>query len=88
MALEFKTPACTGSASPEHTKCLQRLADAGWETLLSNSYDEICNEIRDYFRNVRVACRLCGPWVKPCNLQPHLLGHEAAPDEEKCEPAE
>jgi len=88
LALEFKTPACTGSASPEQTKCLQRLADAGWKTLLSNSYDEICNEIRDYFRNVRVACRLCGLWVKPCNLQPHLLGHEAAPDEEKCEPAE
>ena len=85
LALEFKTPANNGSTTPEQVKVLQRLSDAGFKTLVSNDYDEICNEIRDYFRQVSVRCRLCDRWVRRNNLQQHLLGHEAGLNEDEHE---
>ena len=81
LAIELKTPACTGHTSPEQKRFLEKLGDAGWKTVLSNNYDEVCNEIRDYFRGAKVMCRKCGAWLKNCNLQAHLLGHDAANEE-------
>ena len=75
LALEFKTPANTGRATPEQTRFMEELAKAGFRVLTSNSYDEICNEIRDYFRTTRTLCQECGKWVRTAALESHVLAH-------------
>jgi hypothetical protein len=72
LALELKTPACNGVTSPDQRAFLQKMAGAGYRTLLSNNYDEICNEIRDYFRNIRVMCQ-CGKWLRPDHVNRHSI---------------
>ena len=63
MALELKSPACTGEISLDQQKFLERLERAGYKALLSNDYDLIILEIREYFRDVRSFCTHCGRWV-------------------------
>ena len=75
LAFEFKTPACTGSVMPEQRRFLEELSKAGLRVLVSNSYDEICNEIRDYFRTSRVQCQECGKWVRTAALEAHAQAH-------------
>ena len=77
MALEFKTPANTGRVTPEQRRFLDELAKAGFRVLISNSYDEICNEIRDYFRSTRALCQECGKWVRATAWEGHALTHAA-----------
>ena len=77
LALEFKTPECTGVTSPDQKAFLQSLEDIGYKTLLSNNYDVICNEIRDYFRQIRVVCQ-CGKLLRPHNMDAHRLTHSLA----------
>ncbi len=75
LALEFKTPANTGRVSPEQRRFMDELARSGFRVLISNSYDEICNEIRDYFRATRVLCHECGKWVRATAWEGHVLIH-------------
>ena len=77
LALEFKTPANTGRVTPEQRRFLDELAKAGFRVLISNSYDEICNEIRDYFRSTRALCQECGKWVRAAAWEGHALTHAA-----------
>ena len=77
LALEFKTPANTGKVTPEQRRFLDELAKAGFRVLISNSYDEICNEIRDYFRSTRALCQECGRWVRTAAWEGHALTHAA-----------
>ena len=41
LAIEFKTPSYARDASAEQEVYLERLRHTGWETLVSNCYDEI-----------------------------------------------
>ena len=75
LAFEFKTPANTGRVSPEQRRFMDELAKAGFRVLLSNNYDEICNEIRDYFRTARNLCQECGKWVRASALEAHMQSH-------------
>ncbi len=75
LALEFKTPANTGRVSPEQRRFMDELAKAGFRVLISNSYDEICNEIRDYFRATRVFCQECGKWIRAAVREGHVHTH-------------
>ena len=54
---------------------MDELAKAGFRVLLSNNYDEICNEIRDYFRTARALCQECGKWVRAAALEAHMQSH-------------
>ena len=81
LAFEFKTPANTGRVSPEQRRFMDELAKAGFRVLISNSYDEICNEIRDYFRTTRVLCQECGKWVRAAAWEGHALTHAAKEDQ-------
>ena len=49
FGIEFKTPLGTGVVSQSQQKFLEKLEAAGFKTLISNDYDEICQEIREYF---------------------------------------
>ena len=49
LALELKTPAGTGVVSQNQQAFLEKLEAVGFKTLISNDYDQICQEIRDYF---------------------------------------
>lgn len=75
LAFEFKTPANTGRVSPEQRRFMDELVKAGFRVLLSNNYDEICNEVRDYFRTARALCQECGKWVRVAALEAHVLSH-------------
>ena len=75
MALEFKTPANTGRVSPEQRRFMDELAKAGFRVLISNCYDEICNEIRDYFRATRVLCQGCSKWIRATAWEGHVQSH-------------
>ena len=75
LALEFKTPANTGRVSPEQRRFMDELAKAGFRVLISNSYDEICNEIRDYFRATRVLCQECAKWIRATAWEGHVQIH-------------
>ncbi len=82
LAIELKTPACTGHVSPDQHAFLKRLADTGYKTLMSNNYDVICNEIRDYFRNTRIMCHECGKWVagRHSHSLPFVNGEASPPN--------
>ena len=75
LAFEFKTPANTGRVSLEQRHFMDELAKAGFRVLISNSYDEICNEIRDYFRATRVLCHECGKWIRTTAWEGHVHTH-------------
>ena len=83
LAFEFKTPANTGRVSPEQKRFMEELAKAGFRVLISNSYDEICNEIRDYFRTTRVLCQDCGKWVRTAGWEGHALSHNEGAKEDQ-----
>ena len=83
LAFEFKTPANTGRVSPEQKRFMEDLAKAGFRVLISNSYDEICNEIRDYFRTTRVLCQDCGKWVRTAVWEGHALSHNEGAKEDQ-----
>ena len=57
LAIEFKTPLCQRIASPKQEVFLQALQKNTYETLISNSYDEIVVKILEY----REAVRRCIP---------------------------
>ena len=82
LALELTTPACTGVLRPAQKQVLDRLHANGWQTLVSNNYDEICNEIRDYFRHTREMCGECSRWVRCDRMEAHVIAHTAAAEEE------
>ena len=75
LAFEFKTPANTGRVSPKQRRFMDERAKAGFRVLISNRYDEICNEIRDCFRTIRVLCHDCGKWVRAAAWESHALTH-------------
>ena len=62
MALELKSPTGWGVLSTDQKQFLERLEGAGYKTLVSNDYDQIIVEIREYFREVRSFCNHCGRW--------------------------
>ena len=62
---------------------MDELAKAGFRVLISNSYDEICNEVRDYFRTTRVLCHDCGKWVRAAAWESHALTHPERAEEDQ-----
>ena len=48
FGIEFKTPLGTGILRENQQKFLEKLQGAGYKTLVSNDYDEICRAIMEY----------------------------------------
>ena len=56
LAIEFKTPNCRGSVSPDQKSVLELYRANGYKTLVTNDYDECILEIIEYMRGTRIKC--------------------------------
>ena len=59
LCIEFKNPNGKGILSPDQFMMLQQYQSNGFKTLVSNDYDQIMEQIIEYFRDVRILCSHC-----------------------------
>ena len=59
FCIEFKSPNGRGVLSPDQSIMLQQYQSNGFKTLVSNYYDQIMEQIIEYFRDVRILCSYC-----------------------------
>ena len=59
FCIEFKNPKGNGVLSPDQSIMLQQYQNNGFKTLVSNDYDQIIEQIIEYFRDVRIKCSYC-----------------------------
>ena len=59
FCIEFKSPKGNGVLSPDQSMILQRYQNNGFKILVSNDYDQIIEQIIEYFRDVRILCSHC-----------------------------
>ena len=59
FCIEFKSPKGNGVLSPDQSMILLQYQNNGFKTLVSNDYDQIIEQIIEYFRDVRILCSYC-----------------------------
>ena len=59
FCIEFKSPKGNGVLSPDQSMMLRQYQNNGFKTLLSNDYDQIIDQIIEYFIDVRIKCSYC-----------------------------
>ena len=59
FCIEFKSPKGNGVLSPDQSMILQQYQNNGFKILVSNDYDQIIEQIIEYFRDVRTLCSHC-----------------------------
>ena len=59
FCIEFKSPKGNGVLSPDQSMMLRQYQNNGFKTLVSNDYDQIIEQIIEYFRDVRIKCSYC-----------------------------
>ena len=59
FAIEMKSPKGDGVLSPDQSIMLQQYQNNGFKALVSNAYDQIIEQITEYFRDVRMLCSYC-----------------------------
>ena len=59
FCIEFKSPKGNGVLSPDQTMILLQYQNNGFKILVSNDYDQIIEQIIEYFRYVRIKCSHC-----------------------------
>ena len=59
FCIEFKSPKGNGILSPDQSMMLRQYQNNGFKTLVSNDYDQIIEQVIDYFRDVRIKCSYC-----------------------------
>ena len=59
FCIEFKSPKGNGVLSPDQSMILQQYQNNGFKILVSNDYDQITEQIIEYFRDVRILCSHC-----------------------------
>ena len=59
FCIEFKSPKGNGVLSPDQSMMLRQYQNNGFKTLVSNDYDQIIEQIIEYFRDVRLLCSHC-----------------------------
>ena len=73
FAIEFKTPKGYGSLSNEQSNILFHYQLNGFKTLASNDYDQIIEQIIEYFRDVRMLCLYCSRrFISSQSLKNHI----------------
>ena len=56
FCIEFKSPKGNGVLSPDQSMILLQYKNNGFKTLVSNDYDNIIEQVIEYFRDVRIKC--------------------------------
>ena len=59
FCIEFKSPKGNGVLSPDQSMMLRQYQNNGFKTLVSNDYDQIIEQIIEYFSDVRIKCSHC-----------------------------
>ena len=73
FCIEFKSPKGNGILSPDQSMMLQQYQNNGFKTLVSNDYDQIIEQIIEYFRDVRIKCSYCPRrFISPQSLRNHI----------------
>ena len=73
FCIESKSPKGNGVLSPDQSKMLRQYQNNGFKTLISNDYDQIIEQIIEYFRDVRIKCSYCPRrFISPQSLRNHI----------------
>ena len=73
FCIEFKSPKGNGVLSPDQSMILQQYRNNGFKILVSNDYDQIIEQIIEYFRDVRIKCSYCPRrFISPQSLRNHI----------------
>ena len=73
LAIEFKSPGGQGVLSCDQSKMLRQYQSNGFKTLVSNDYDNIIEQLIEYFRNVRIMCSYCPRrFISSQSLKSHI----------------
>ena len=73
FCIEFKSPKGNGVLSPDQSMILLRYQNNGFKILVSNDYDQIIEQIIEYFRDVRLLCSYCPRrFISPQSLSNHI----------------
>ena len=73
FCIEFKSPKGNGILSPDQSMILRQYQNNGFKTLVSNDYDQIIEQIIEYFRDVRIKCSYCPRrFISPQSLRNHI----------------
>ena len=59
FCIEFKSPKGNGVLSPDQSMILLQYQNNGFKILVSNDYDQIIEQIIEYFIDVRIKCSHC-----------------------------
>ena len=75
FCIEFKSPKGNGVLSPDQSMILRQYQSNGFKTLVSNDYDQIIEQIIEYFRDVRILCSHCPKrFISFHSLRNHIKG--------------
>ena len=73
FCIEFKSPKGNGILSPNQSMMLRQYQNNGFKTVVSNDYDQIIEQIIEYFRDVRIKCSYCSRrFISPQLLRNHI----------------
>ena len=73
FCIEFKSPNGKGILSYDQSKMLRQYQNNGFKILVSNDYDQIIEQIIEYFRDVRIKCSYCPRrFIRPQSLSNHI----------------
>ena len=73
FCIEFKSPKGNGILSPDQSMNLQQYQNNGFRILVSNDYDQIIEQISEYFRDVRIKCYYCARrFISSQSLSNHI----------------
>ena len=75
FCIEFKSPKGNEVLSPDQSLILLQYQNNGFKTLVSNDYDQIIEQIIEYFRDVRIKCSYCPKrFISFHSLRNHIEG--------------
>ena len=75
FCIELKSPKGNGVLSPDQSMMLRQYQTNGFKTLVSNDYDQIIEQIIEYFRDVRILCSYCPrKFISSQSLRNHIKG--------------
>ena len=59
LCIEFKSPTNNYHVSKAQYELMEKYSNNNYKFILSNDYDEICIEIHDYMKGIRLPCNYC-----------------------------
>ena len=75
FCIEFKSPKGNGVLSPDQSTMLRQYESNNFKTLVSNDYDQIIEQIIEYFRDVGIKCTYCSKIFNSSkSLNNHIKG--------------